>query len=231
MYMYNNSNASKFLPSYGFLSNCKDYAFITVRLSSNNVPYGHSVDTVASHFEEEEPFESLEEIEAQTIGNLLPSDDDLFRGITDKLDNINQSNSKDDMEELDFFNSVGGLDLGDDRPATQNDIEFPGAFSNGQPGLSNGSKAGQHPHGEHPSRTLFVRNLDSNVEDSELRALFEVRVLHHLLPMFVVHVCYLHELSVSHELVPNVIIFFLRLCSNMEISILFIHLASIVVLL
>lgn len=31
----------------------------------------------------------------------------------------------------------------------------------------------EHPHGEHPSRTLFVRNINSNVEDEELRALFE----------------------------------------------------------
>lgn len=177
MYMYNNSNASKFLPSYGFLSNCKDYAFITVRLSSNNVPYGHSVDTVASHFEEEEPFESLEEIEAQTIHDLLPSDDDLFSGMTNKLDNLNQSRVKDDMEELDFFSSVGGLDLGDENPAAKHDIEFPGGFSNGQPGFSNGSIVGEHPFGEHPSRTLFVRNINSNVEDSELRALFEVCII------------------------------------------------------
>ncbi|EFJ29695.1 hypothetical protein SELMODRAFT_91923 [Selaginella moellendorffii] len=33
--------------------------------------------------------------------------------------------------------------------------------------------AGEHPYGEHPSRTLFVRNINSNVEDAELRALFE----------------------------------------------------------
>ncbi|PKI33965.1 hypothetical protein CRG98_045643 [Punica granatum] len=32
---------------------------------------------------------------------------------------------------------------------------------------------GEHPYGGHPSRTLFVRNINSNVEDSELRALFE----------------------------------------------------------
>jgi len=31
----------------------------------------------------------------------------------------------------------------------------------------------EHPHGEHPSRTLFVRNINSNVEDHELRKLFE----------------------------------------------------------
>eukprot|EP00010_Vexillifera_abyssalis_P008857 CAMPEP_0201550488 /NCGR_PEP_ID=MMETSP0173_2-20130828/6836_1 /ASSEMBLY_ACC=CAM_ASM_000268 /TAXON_ID=218659 /ORGANISM="Vexillifera sp., Strain DIVA3 564/2" /LENGTH=638 /DNA_ID=CAMNT_0047960469 /DNA_START=381 /DNA_END=2297 /DNA_ORIENTATION=+ len=32
---------------------------------------------------------------------------------------------------------------------------------------------GEHPFGEHPSRTLFVRNINSNVEDEELRTLFE----------------------------------------------------------
>jgi len=37
----------------------------------------------------------------------------------------------------------------------------------------NSSLANQHPFGEHPSRTLFVRNINSNVEDDELRALFE----------------------------------------------------------
>jgi len=31
----------------------------------------------------------------------------------------------------------------------------------------------EHPHGEHPSRTLFVRNINSNVEEHEIRELFE----------------------------------------------------------
>lgn len=146
-----------------------------VRLSSNNTLYGHSIDTVASHYEEEEPFESLEEIEAQTIGNLLPDDDDLLSGVTDGLDCIVQPSGGDDVEDLDFFSSVGGMDLGDDgSSAGQNNSEFPGVVSNDQPGESNGSIANEHPSGEHPSRTLFVRNINSNVEDSELRALFEV---------------------------------------------------------
>jgi hypothetical protein len=146
-----------------------------VRLSSNNAQYGHSVDTVASHYEEEEPFESLEEIEAQTIGNLLPDDDDLLSGLTDGLDYIVQPSGGDDLEELDLFSSVGGMDLGDDgSSAGQKNSGFPGGVSNGQSGASNGSIAGEHPHGEHPSRTLFVRNINSNVEDSELKTLFEV---------------------------------------------------------
>jgi hypothetical protein len=35
---------------------------------------------------------------------------------------------------------------------------------------------GEHPLGEHPSRTLFVRNINSNVEDDELTSLFEVSI-------------------------------------------------------
>ena len=36
-----------------------------------------------------------------------------------------------------------------------------------------GMPSGEHPYGEFPSPTLFVRNINSNVEDDELRALFE----------------------------------------------------------
>ncbi|CAA2977913.1 MEI2-like 4 [Olea europaea subsp. europaea] len=58
----------------------------------------------------EETFESLEEIEAQTIPNLLPDDDDLFSGVTDGLDSIARPNNRDDMEDLDLCSSVGGLE-------------------------------------------------------------------------------------------------------------------------
>ena len=147
-----------------------------MRLSSTNSLYGHSVDTIASHFEEEEPFQSLEEIEAQTIGNLLPNDDDLFSGVTDRVENINHPSGGDDMEDLDFFSSVGGMDLGDDGSVAQIDSEFHGGASNRQLGACNLSVAGEHPYGELPSRTLFVRNINSNVEESELRAVFGVCV-------------------------------------------------------
>lgn len=145
-----------------------------VRLPSNNTIYGHSVDTVASHYEEEEIFESLEEIEAQTIGNLLPDDDDLLSGVTDGLDYNIQYSGGDDTDELDLFSSVGGMDLEDDGLSGGHNSEFPGGVSNGLPGACNGSVVGEHPYGEHPSRTLFVRNINSNVEDSDLRTLFEV---------------------------------------------------------
>ncbi|XP_059656531.1 protein MEI2-like 4 [Cornus florida] len=145
-----------------------------LRLSSNNVLYGHSVGTAVPHYEEDEPLESLEEIEAQTIGDLLPSDDDLLSGVTKGFDYNAQPSSGDDIEDLDIFNSIGGMDLGEDSSSPgPRSSELSGGNSTSQLGGSSSSIAGEHPYGEHPSRTLFVRNINSNVEDSELRALFE----------------------------------------------------------
>ena len=87
---------------------------VAVRLTSNNALYGHSVGDAASHYEEEEPFESLEEMEAQTIGNLLPNDDELLSGVTDGIDYVGQPNTIEEIEDLDLFSSVGGMDLGED---------------------------------------------------------------------------------------------------------------------
>ncbi|GFS33820.1 MEI2-like protein 5 [Actinidia rufa] len=53
-------------------------------------------------------------------------------------------------------------------PPGQRDSEFTGGNINSQSGGSVSSVVG-----EHPSRTLFVRNINTNVEDSELEALFE----------------------------------------------------------
>lgn len=85
-----------------------------------------------------------------------------------------------------FISSGGGLELGDlegsghGYRAYQRHIEASAGFAQPPPrepeGPVTGPLAGEHPYGEHPSRTLFVRNINSNVEDSELRALFEVRL-------------------------------------------------------
>ncbi|KAL3511505.1 hypothetical protein ACH5RR_030906 [Cinchona calisaya] len=153
-----------------FSSSLSELISRKLRLSSNNPLYGHSVGAAASTYEEE-PFESLEELEAHTIGNLLPDDDDLLSGVTDGIDHIAQPNNVDDIEDLDVFSSIGGLELGEDGfPSGQNDSDFSGGNVNSQ---LVGSAGGEHPFGEHPSRTLFVRNINSNVEDSELRTLFE----------------------------------------------------------
>ncbi|XP_047313814.1 protein MEI2-like 4 isoform X2 [Impatiens glandulifera] len=112
--------------------------------------------TAVSPYDEVDPFESLEEIEAQTIGNLLPDDEDLLSGVTDGLDYAAQHNGGDDAEDLDLFNSVGGMDLGDDN------------FRLGKSDFNL-----EHSSRENPSRTLFVRNINSSIEDSELHTLFE----------------------------------------------------------
>ncbi|XP_039026720.1 protein MEI2-like 4 [Hibiscus syriacus] len=98
-----------------FSSSFTEFFTRKLKLSSDNALYGNSIDTVSSsHYEEEEPFESLEELEAQTIGNLLPDDDELFSCVTEGLDFVVRPNGAEDAEELDVFSSVGGMDLGDD---------------------------------------------------------------------------------------------------------------------
>ncbi|CAN6471881.1 unnamed protein product [Victoria cruziana] len=135
----------------------------------------HSLDTAISCFDGDEAFESLEEIEAQTIGDLLPDDDELFSGVVDENDYIAQTNNSDEMEDFDLFSSVGGMELEADDALScdrNKDADLIGGNPNGQQVGSNGSFPGEHPYGEHPSRTLFVRNINSNVEDTELRTLF-----------------------------------------------------------
>lgn len=151
-----------------FSSSLSDLFAKKLNVTSDNVYHGHSVDMVSSHCEEEEPLESLKEIEAQTIGNLLPDDDDLFSGIVDGIKPTGQSWRGDDMEDLDLFSSIGGMELGDDESSNGlRNSNYSGGIFNGGLGVSNISVVG-----EQPSRTLFVRNINSNVEDSELKALF-----------------------------------------------------------
>ncbi|KAL7143595.1 hypothetical protein ABFS83_08G202400 [Erythranthe nasuta] len=124
---------------------------------------------------------ALEDIEPSTVGNFLPGDEDeLLAGIMDDFD---LSELPTQLEELDddFF-SGGGLEFesesqdnlvnGISRLSTSDGISGSSisayALTNGV-----GTVSGEHPYGEHPSRTLFVRNINSNVEDSELKLLFE----------------------------------------------------------
>lgn len=129
--------------------------------------------------------DSPEHLEHHAIGSLLlPDDEDiLLAGLTDDLDLSGLPVSLEDMEENDFFGSGGGMELENDQQESlmmgMSKINLSdGAFGSGLPHytFSNGvgTVAGEHPYGEHPSRTLFVRNINSNVEDSELRTLFEV---------------------------------------------------------
>ncbi|PON41748.1 Splicing factor-like protein [Parasponia andersonii] len=127
----------------------------------------------------------LEDGKTHAIGSLLPGDEEeLLAGIADDFDLSGLPGSLEDLEveEYDLFGSGGGMELETD-PQDSLRINMSkvnlsdGPVGNGLPhyALPNGvgNVAGEHPYGEHPSRTLFVRNINSNVEDSELRALFE----------------------------------------------------------
>lgn len=141
-----------------------------VRLTRNDL-LSHQPLTIGS-LPEEEPHKSLKEIEADTIGNLLPDEDDLFSGVTDELGHSSHAKASEDSEDFDLFSSGGGMELeGDEHPSLGKTISGLDADS----GYFGGFK-GNLPFGEQPSRTLFVRNINSNVEDSELTALFEVHI-------------------------------------------------------
>ncbi|KAL6890544.1 hypothetical protein ACP4OV_008799 [Aristida adscensionis] len=122
------------------------------------------------------------DFDLRQIDDLLPDEDELFAGITDEIEPTGQKNNTEELEEFDVFGSGGGMELDLDpvesiTASLGNSSIGDGVRSNGiSPfGLTNtvGTVAGEHPFGEHPSRTLFVRNINSNVEDSELRSLFE----------------------------------------------------------
>ncbi|KAJ0236831.1 RNA recognition motif domain-containing protein [Hirschfeldia incana] len=114
--------------------------------------------------------------DSHPLETMLPGDEEqLLAGLMDDINLTSFSNTLDDLEECDLFGSGGGLELENDSlNKTFQNMSFAdskpenGLFKNGM-----GSVAGEHPYGEHPSRTLFVRNINSTVEDAELRAIFE----------------------------------------------------------
>ncbi|GER45084.1 RNA-binding protein [Striga asiatica] len=127
----------------------------------------------------------LEENKPRTVENFLPDDEnELLAGLMDDFDLSGLPTQLEDLDD-DFFGS-GGLEIepeshdslvdGISRLSTLDGIS---GVSISHYGFTNGAGAvsGEHPYGEHPSRTLFVRNINSNVEDSELRALFEISML------------------------------------------------------
>ncbi|CAJ2661877.1 unnamed protein product [Trifolium pratense] len=160
------------------------------KLNLNETENGfQSVDDISTSFkklhQEEELNDSLEDSNNHAIGTMLPDDDDeLLAGIMDDFDLSGLPGSLEDLEEYDIFGSGGGLELETDAQENLSvgisKLSFSdSSVSNGLPpyslpnGLGGGAVAGEHPYGEHPSRTLFVRNINSNVEDTELRILFE----------------------------------------------------------
>ncbi|ESQ55424.1 hypothetical protein EUTSA_v10027276mg, partial [Eutrema salsugineum] len=123
--------------------------------------------------------ESLDDIESHSIGNLLPDEEDILTGMMDDL----VFTELPDADDYDLFGSGGGMELDTDfrdglsmSGPPRLSISSLGGNAVPQFNIQKGARtvAGEHPSGEHPSRTLFVRNINSNVEDSELKALFEV---------------------------------------------------------
>uniref|UniRef100_A0A6M2EZ78 RRM domain-containing protein n=1 Tax=Populus davidiana TaxID=266767 RepID=A0A6M2EZ78_9ROSI len=148
--------------------------------------YGRSIDDSPPNLNnldlETEVTDLFEDIEPSAIGNLLPDDDELLAGIMDDFDLSGLPCQLEDLEEIDLFGPGGGMELDLESQESLrigmsklNMTDGIPANGVGLYALPNGvgTVAGEHPYGEHPSRTLFVRNINSNVEDSELRSLFE----------------------------------------------------------
>lgn len=124
----------------------------------------------------------MDDVAQHLIGDLLPDDEEeLLAGVINDFDHVKLQTQAEELEEYDVFHNSGGMELDVDPlesitfgTAKASLINGTGSSSS-QYGLQNGAGTvtGEHPYGEHPSRTLFVRNINSNVEDSELRSLFE----------------------------------------------------------
>lgn len=124
-----------------------------------------------------------DEIEMNVIRGLLPDDEhELLAGVEDDFDLTWLPRQLEDLED-DLFSSGGGIEM-DHEPqgslstaiSKLNFSDCSSTHSISHYSVSNSvsvAAAGEHPYGEHPSRTLFVRNINSNVEDGELRSLFE----------------------------------------------------------
>ncbi|KAL5212625.1 hypothetical protein ABZP36_023472 [Zizania latifolia] len=152
-----------------FSSSLSDIFDKKLRFTSKNGLVGQPIEKVDLNHVDDEPFELTEEIEAQIIGNLLPDDDDLLSGVLDEVGYVTNTNNRDDADD-DIFYTGGGMELETDENKKMQ--EFNGGAKDGV-SMLNGTLNGEHPYREHPSRTLFIRNINSNVEDSELKLLFE----------------------------------------------------------
>ncbi|KAG5395740.1 hypothetical protein IGI04_017554 [Brassica rapa subsp. trilocularis] len=111
--------------------------------------------------------DSLEDVEPDSLETLLPEDEnELLPGLIDEL---NFNGLPDELEDCDVFCTGGGMEL----DVESQDNHAANAFASRKCPNTSGRVSVEHPNGEHPSRTLFVRNINSSVEDSELTALFE----------------------------------------------------------
>nr|XP_043638221.1 protein MEI2-like 2 isoform X2 [Erigeron canadensis] len=159
-----------------------------ISLFSSSLPVitHEKLNLVDSHYNkqsrEDGSEDTIGDITTSLTGSMLPGDEDeLLAGITDDFDLADLPTQLEDLDD-DLFESGGGMEMDFD---AQDGIQYGLSnlsMSDGVPLIGLGRHdlpnsgtpvVGEHPYGEHPSRTLFVRNINSNVEDSELRSLFE----------------------------------------------------------
>ena len=132
------------------------------------------------NFNDSSSKDPLDEDDSEALGNNLPGDeDDLLAGLTDDFDLSGLPSQLEEMEDYDLF----GMEMESESQESLLGMSMSNMSLGGDSApypLPNGTAAatvvGEHPFGEHPSRTLFVRNINSNVEDSELKLLFEVSI-------------------------------------------------------
>ncbi len=122
--------------------------------------------------------EPLEGLDSAALGRLLPdldaSDPDPVAGPSGRASSTEHGapasqgrpmRRRIGSVEDDIFSAVGGLELGHDI----HDLDGEGSGS-----AAAAAALGDHMLGEAPSRTLFVRNVEADVADEEIRALFQV---------------------------------------------------------
>jgi hypothetical protein len=135
--------------------------------------HSQSADTLGFIYDGNEALGSMEEVEAQTIGDLLPTDDDLISGVVDGFDFAGLSINQDDADE-DIFGTGGGMELESDDSINK--------VAKNREGSLKCQFSSEDYVNKCPSRTLFIRNINASIVDSELRALFQV---FHFFPSYV----------------------------------------------
>uniref|UniRef100_A0A453NVS5 RRM domain-containing protein n=1 Tax=Aegilops tauschii subsp. strangulata TaxID=200361 RepID=A0A453NVS5_AEGTS len=140
-----------------------------VRLTSKVALVGQPIQKVDLNNVDDEPFELTKEMKAQIIENLLPDDDEQLSNVLDEVGFATRDNNWEDADD-EIYCTWGGMELETDENKKLQELKGGG---NDGLGFLNGTLNGGHLHGEHPSRTLFVRIINSNIEDSELKLIFE----------------------------------------------------------
>ncbi|KAL5202768.1 hypothetical protein ABZP36_013720 [Zizania latifolia] len=159
------SSADQHVPGYGkglSSSPLSEVSNSKSRVRSSGV-LCQSAGTHNSNCEGDEYLGSMEEIEAQTIGDLLPDDDDLISGIIDGFEFAGLSTNQDEADE-DIFCTGGGMELENDNSIKVDQI---------MDGSCKSQFSAGHSINRKPSRTLVVRNITTSIEDSDLRVLFQ----------------------------------------------------------